>query len=188
MALEIERRFRVSSDAWRASVARSTRITQGYLAITEYSVIRVRVRDATGYVTIKSRDGGIARDEFEYPIPLDDARSLLDLCGQRILTKSSMPVTAGKSTSTLSLSKISSLRRLSCNLKLRIRRDRPGSATTLRTTGVFRTLRWLNGSRPRAGTRLDEERSLEFGTRTADDTGLGLLVLSPCREIALPCH
>ena len=87
MALEIELRFRVSSDAWRASVARSTRITQGYLAITEASVIRVRVRDEKGYVTIKSRDGGLAREEFEYAIPLDDARSLLKLCGQRILEK-----------------------------------------------------------------------------------------------------
>jgi adenylate cyclase len=87
MAVEIERRFRVSSDAWRASVARSTRITQGYLAITEYSVIRVRVRDAKGYVTIKSRDGGLARQEFEYPIPLDDARSLLNLCGHKVLEK-----------------------------------------------------------------------------------------------------
>jgi CYTH domain-containing protein len=87
MALEIERRFRVSSDAWRTSVARSTRITQGYLAITEYSVIRVRVRDTQGYVTIKSRDGGLAREEFEYAIPLADAQSLLRLCGRRILEK-----------------------------------------------------------------------------------------------------
>jgi len=87
MALEIERRFRVSGDAWRAGVARSTRITQGYLAITEHSVIRVRVRDTQGYVTIKSRDGGLARDEFEYAIPLADAQSLLNLCGQRILEK-----------------------------------------------------------------------------------------------------
>ena len=87
MAIEIERRFRVSSDAWRASVARSTRITQGYLAITEHSVIRVRVRDTKGYVTIKSRDGRLAREEFEYPIPLNDAGSLLNLCGQRILEK-----------------------------------------------------------------------------------------------------
>jgi CYTH domain-containing protein len=87
MAIEIERRFRVAGDAWRASIARSTRITQGYLAITEASVIRVRVRDAKGYVTIKSRDGGLAREEFEYPIPLDDAGSLLNLCGQRILEK-----------------------------------------------------------------------------------------------------
>ncbi len=87
MALEIERRFRVSSDAWRTSVDRSTRITQGYLAITECAVIRVRVRDDDGYVTIKSRDGGLARDEFEYAIPLDDARSLLKLCGLKILEK-----------------------------------------------------------------------------------------------------
>ena len=87
MALEIERRFRVASDAWRTEVARSTLITQGYLAITKDSVIRVRVRDAKGYVTIKSRDGRISREEFEYAIPLDDARSLLKLCGQRILAK-----------------------------------------------------------------------------------------------------
>ncbi len=87
MALEIERRFLLASDAWRASVARSTRITQGYLAITEQSVIRVRVRDDAGYVTIKSRGGGLARDEFEYSIPVADARSLLNLCGQRILEK-----------------------------------------------------------------------------------------------------
>ena len=87
MALEIERRFRVASDAWRASVARSTRITQGYLAITAHAVIRVRVRDANGSITVKSRDGGLAREEFEYDIPLDDAGSLLKLCGQRILEK-----------------------------------------------------------------------------------------------------
>jgi adenylate cyclase len=87
VAVEIERRFRVSSEAWRDSVARSTRITQGYLAITEYSVIRVRVRDTDGYVTIKSRDGGLAREEYEYPVPLQDARSLLHLCGAKILEK-----------------------------------------------------------------------------------------------------
>jgi len=87
MAREIERRFLLASDAWRTSVARSMRITQGYLAITEQSVIRVRVRDDAGYVTIKSRDGGLARDEFEYSIPVADARSLLKLCGRRILEK-----------------------------------------------------------------------------------------------------
>jgi adenylate cyclase len=87
MAIEIERRFRISSDAWREDVARSTQITQGYLAITNESVIRVRVRDIQGYVTIKSRDGGMSRQEFEYAVPLADAQSLLKLCGQRVLEK-----------------------------------------------------------------------------------------------------
>ena len=87
MALEIERRFRVANDTWRAAIARSTRITQGYLAITAAAVIRVRVRDTQGYVTIKSRDGGIVRQEFEYAVPLADARSLLSLCGLRVLEK-----------------------------------------------------------------------------------------------------
>ena len=87
MALEIERRFRVASDTWRASVVRSTRITQGYIAITEDSVTRVRVRDSNAYLTIKSRDGGLARQEFEYAIPLGDAQALLKLCGRRVLEK-----------------------------------------------------------------------------------------------------
>jgi adenylate cyclase len=87
MALEIERRFRVASDAWRAGVVRSTRIIQGYLAITEASVTRVRVRETNAYLTIKSRDGGLARQEFEYAIPLADAQSLLKLCGARVLEK-----------------------------------------------------------------------------------------------------
>ena len=87
MAIEIERRFQVSSDAWRAGVARSSRIIQGYLAITEHSVIRVRVRDDQGYVTIKSRDAGLSRQEFEYAVPVDDAAALLTLCGQRVLEK-----------------------------------------------------------------------------------------------------
>ncbi len=87
MAIEIERRFRVAGDAWRSNIARSSRIIQGYLAITDDSVIRVRVRDAEGYLTIKSRDGVIARQEFEYSIPLADAQSILKLCGLRILEK-----------------------------------------------------------------------------------------------------
>jgi len=47
----------------------------------------VRVRDIQGYVTIKSRDGGMSRQEFEYAVPLADAQSLLKLCGQRVLEK-----------------------------------------------------------------------------------------------------
>jgi adenylate cyclase len=95
MAIEIERRFRVASDAWRAQVARSTQITQGYLAITNDSVIRVRVRDAHGYVTIKSRDGGMSRQEFEYAVPLADAHALLKLCGHRVLEKTRHEVNYG---------------------------------------------------------------------------------------------
>lgn len=87
MAIEIERRFRVSSNAWRGDIARSTQITQGYLAITNESVIRVRVRDTQGYVTIKSRDGGMSRQELEYAVPLADAQALLQLCGRRVLEK-----------------------------------------------------------------------------------------------------
>lgn len=88
MAIEIERKFLVKSDDWRAHVQRSKRIVQAYLAISEQMSVRVRVvdeRDAT--LTIKSRGASTGRLEFEYQLPLDDARTLLELRVGSLLTK-----------------------------------------------------------------------------------------------------
>lgn len=78
MAREIERKFRVVSDAWRDAASRSRSIEQAYIADTDKAVVRVRIEDeASGILTIKSRGAGLARDEFEYEIPLPDARALM---------------------------------------------------------------------------------------------------------------
>ena len=100
MAREIERKFRVATDAWRDAVSRIRQIEQAYLADTGKAVIRVRIEDetpgasgaasATGaaaILTIKSRGTDLSRDEFEYPIPLEDARSLMQCRQGAILRK-----------------------------------------------------------------------------------------------------
>ena len=76
MGLEIERKFRVVSDAWRTDAA-SAHIEQGYLAVGPPVGIRVRIQGDTATLNIKTATVSISRTEFEYEIPLDDARELL---------------------------------------------------------------------------------------------------------------
>ena len=76
---EIERKFLVKSTGWRTD-ARPVSIRQGYLARSEEAVVRVRLADEQGTLTIKGKPTGIVTPEFEYPIPRDHAVSLLALC------------------------------------------------------------------------------------------------------------
>lgn len=83
MALEIERRFLVQGEAWRAHVAWQSRLQQGYLsASADGFTTRVRRDGAHGaWLTLKcaSAAGPVVRHEFEYPIPAADAEALLAL-------------------------------------------------------------------------------------------------------------
>ena len=76
MAVEIERKFLVASDAWRSEVTSSTLMRQGYLG-GGASTIRVRQTENAAFLTIKGRANGIARTEFEYSIPVADAQEML---------------------------------------------------------------------------------------------------------------
>lgn len=81
MGVEIERKFLVRRDGWRTDVDETSRITQGYLNTDPDRTVRVRVRDETGVLTIKGRPQKLVRPEFEYEIPVDEARRMLDeLC------------------------------------------------------------------------------------------------------------
>jgi adenylate cyclase len=82
MGVEVERKFMVRDDSWRADVTSATRIVQGYVARTSTATVRVRVRGDRGYITIKGVSIGIARSEFEYEIPLADALEMLDELAQ----------------------------------------------------------------------------------------------------------
>ncbi|KTF29342.1 CYTH domain-containing protein, partial [Xanthomonas vesicatoria] len=42
--------------------------------------VRVRVQGESAFLNLKSREVGHTRQEFEYPIPVADARALLALC------------------------------------------------------------------------------------------------------------
>ena len=97
MSTEIERKFLVISDAWRRKATGKSHIVQGYLARGRRSTIRVRIKDSkSATLTIKSRQRGISRSEFEYPIPLKDARALLDMCGPSRIEKERYTVPQGK--------------------------------------------------------------------------------------------
>ena len=89
MALEIERKFLVTGDSYKALAFRSDRIAQGYICREGGNSARVRVRGDKGYITIKgpSRDGGLSRYEWEKEIPVNEARELLKICNDAIIDK-----------------------------------------------------------------------------------------------------
>jgi len=85
---EIERKFLLSSDAWRGLVTRSDTIRQGYLSSTGGLTVRIRtINDRKGFITIKSGGSAIERAEYEYEIPIEDARELLMRCPGRLIEK-----------------------------------------------------------------------------------------------------
>lgn len=84
MGTEIERKFLVIGDGWRAG-AKPIAIRQGYLCRGAGAVVRVRTMGESAYLTIKSGGAGISRLEFEYAVPPEDANVLLDTCCRRPL-------------------------------------------------------------------------------------------------------
>lgn len=88
MAQEIERKFLVASDEWRAVAGRGMRLRQAYLAETDRAAIRVRIEEGGGaLLTIKSAEPGLSRSEFEYPLPVRDAEALTELRQGSVLEK-----------------------------------------------------------------------------------------------------
>jgi adenylate cyclase len=79
MGVEIERKFLVKPDLWQnVPKPEGKYLRQGYLVTDPEKTIRVRVKEDSGYLTIKGKSEGATRDEFEYPIPKADAEELLD--------------------------------------------------------------------------------------------------------------
>lgn len=78
MAKEIERKFLVTSPAWRDQVTGREHYLQGYLNVPQTCSVRVRIGGDHAYLNIKSATLGIERLEYEYGIPLADAREMLE--------------------------------------------------------------------------------------------------------------
>ena len=86
MGLEIERKFLVRDDSWRT--VEGTPFRQGYLNSDLNRVVRVRTMGERAVLTIKGRNVGAVRPEFEYDIPLRDANKMLDnLCERPLIEK-----------------------------------------------------------------------------------------------------
>lgn len=87
MAREVERKFLVRSDEWRA-LGEPVLLRQGYLASEQERIVRVRLAGDRAWLTIKGLTHGIERTEYEYAIPARDAAEMLEhLCRRPILEK-----------------------------------------------------------------------------------------------------
>ena len=87
MGTEIERKFLVEGDEWRR-LGRPTPMTQGYLTNSSDRVVRIRTAGDEAFITVKSKAVGISRAEYEYAIPVDDAREMLrELCLKPLIVK-----------------------------------------------------------------------------------------------------
>ena len=88
MGIEIERKFLLKDDSWQTAADAGTDYRQAYLIGSKAASVRVRIEGDRAMLNIKSATLGITRQEYEYPIPMEDAKSLLhDLCEQPIIEK-----------------------------------------------------------------------------------------------------
>ncbi|MCM1021352.1 MAG: CYTH domain-containing protein [Muribaculum sp.] len=81
MSKEIERKYLVTNYNFKAEATEKKHIRQGYLCTAPDTTVRVRtINGSVGYLTVKSRNVGATRGEWEYEIPVGDAEELLALC------------------------------------------------------------------------------------------------------------
>ena len=95
MSIEIERKFLVN-EKFKAEGA-GEYIAQGYLNRAPERTVRVRIKGKRGYLTIKGKNAGIKRNEYEYEIPLEDAQELLKMSEPSIIVKRRYNVKFGRS-------------------------------------------------------------------------------------------
>lgn len=87
MALEIERKFLLKNNGWKAVADDGTVLKQAYLNTDPERTVRIRIKKDKGYLTIKGKTVKSTRQEFEYEIPFDEANDLLQLCEAPIIEK-----------------------------------------------------------------------------------------------------
>jgi adenylate cyclase len=87
--IEIERKFLVLSEAFKLESIRQNKIAQGYLSSVPERTVRIRIKNDTGYITIKGKSSvsGLSRLEWEKEISLEDAQLLLSLCEKGVVEK-----------------------------------------------------------------------------------------------------
>ncbi|MDE5555151.1 MAG: CYTH domain-containing protein [Muribaculaceae bacterium] len=88
MAKEIERKFLVKSTSYKDMSISERCIVQAYLNRDPKATVRVRIIDAKAFLTVKGKNAGAMRDEWEYPIPVSDAREMIARCASgRVIEK-----------------------------------------------------------------------------------------------------
>lgn len=88
MATEIERKFLVVGDAWRAAATRRIAMRQGYLTRDGKSSVRVRITDDEARLNLKAAVVGTTRLEYDWPIARSEAEEILEqLCLRPLIEK-----------------------------------------------------------------------------------------------------
>lgn len=87
MAKEIEFKFLVKNRLFEEMAETTTEIIQGYIDRTPEHVVRVRKKGGECFLTVKGKNKGAERLEFEYSIPEEDFRQLLTLCSGNVIEK-----------------------------------------------------------------------------------------------------
>ena len=80
--IEIERKFLITSEAFKIEASSKTLFIQAYLNTHPERTIRIRIQADKAFMTIKgkSSESGVSRYEWEKEIPVDEAQALLKLC------------------------------------------------------------------------------------------------------------
>ena len=87
MAVEIERKYLVTGDGWKSASCKY--YSQAYLNLHKDRTVRVRIAEDNAFLTIKSFLSDTNRLEFEYPIPVEDARQMMEICDCLLYTSPS---------------------------------------------------------------------------------------------------
>lgn len=97
MSIEIERKFLIKNSSYKSESFKVSSIKQGFLNSNKNRVVRIRVIDDKGWITVKgvSSKDGTSRFEWEKEISLNDAESLLNLCEETIIEKNRYFVKSG---------------------------------------------------------------------------------------------
>lgn len=95
--IEIERKFLVTTDAYKAESFQTKRLVQGYLNSNPVRTVRIRIEGSTGFITIKgqSNQSGTTRFEWEKEISVEEAENLLKLCEPGTIEKNRFLVKKG---------------------------------------------------------------------------------------------
>lgn len=98
--LEIERKFLVTSDDFKAASSHKNQISQGYLNSHPERTVRVRIKGESGFLTIKGKgnETGMTRFEWETEIALEEAKKLITLCENGVIDKIRHEVKMGNHT------------------------------------------------------------------------------------------
>jgi adenylate cyclase len=86
--MEIERKFLIKESEWNLlEKPAPTSIAQAYLSTNKVCTIRVRIKGTKGYFTVKGETKGITRSEYEYEIPVEEAKNMMSEFCTKVLSK-----------------------------------------------------------------------------------------------------